>query len=425
MFKFGGASVKDADAVRNVAKIVDQYDDKPLVVVISAMGKTTNALELLLKRYFDKEDYLEVFRQVKDFHFQIMDELFPQRPKQVYDELESLFLSLECYFETELSEDYNYIYDQVVSYGELFSTRIVQAFLVQEGIKSRWIDARNFIITDNRHREGRINWNVTTNLIRSKLEPIVDRMPVLTQGFIGSTPDHHTTTLGREGSDFTAAIFAHTLEAEEVVIWKDVPGVLNADPKRFTNTRLFEHLSYEEAIEMTYYGATVLHPKTIKPLENKDIPLRVRSFLNLDEEGTLVTTRQSKQEVPVIILKRNQLLFSLSTRDYSFIEEQHMSQIFQSAAQVGLKLNVMQKSAISFSFCTDSDERKVSDFMSLLEETFTIEQLPELELLTIRHYTPAVIERMLDGAEVLLEQKTGETIQLVVPEGKAGTEIVY
>ncbi|MEX0966725.1 MAG: aspartate kinase [Bacteroidia bacterium] len=426
IFKFGGASVKDAGAVRNIATIIKQNLDDRLLFVISAMGKTTNALENLLDTYYDKGDFLKIFNEIKDFHFSIMKSLFADEDNEIWEEVDSLFLNLECYFEKEFSEEYDYIYDQVVSYGELFATRIIHAYLNDSGLRCRWVDARNFIMTSNHHREGVVNWDVTPNLIRNKLMPILERMPVITQGFIGSTPDHHTTTLGREGSDFTASIFAFSLDADEVVIWKDVPGILNADPKKFIGTRQFSKLSYEEAIEMTYYGATVLHPKTIKPLQNKKIPLRVRSFLKPETPGTLIESGIPMQEgVPIIIVKENQVLVSLSTRDFSFMAEHHMSEIFREMARSGMKMNVMQKSAISFSICTDHHERKLTEFLQNLEKHFKIETVEGLELLTIRHHHGKLLNKLLDESAIMLEQKTGKTLQYVLPKGNIKEDISF
>lgn len=414
VFKFGGASVKDADAVKNIAHIVKEYANGPVAIVVSAMGKTTNALENLLNTFFERGDYLRILQEIKAFHLNIIQDLFGDDKNEIYTDVEEWFLELECYFERELGNNYDFIYDQVVSYGEIFSTRILQAFFQKEGINSKWIDARNFIVTDDTYREARINWERTTHVINTKLKPMVEEMPIITQGFIGSSSTHYYTTLGREGSDFTAAILANALDAEEIVIWKDVPGVLNADPKKFTDTVKFDTLSYEEAIEMTYYGATVLHPKTIKPLQNKNIPLQVRSFINPEKEGTLISAGIPMKEVPILIVKERQVLISFTTTDYSFIDAGHLSSIFSEMANFRIKMNLMSNRAISFAVCTDDKPERIEPFVNALQKKFTVKVETGLNLLTIRHYTPQVMEKHVKSNDVLIEQRSGNTVQFVL-----------
>jgi aspartate kinase len=415
VFKFGGASVKDAGAVKNVAEIVKNYSGNKIVIVVSAMGKTTNALEDTLQLFFEKGNWQDKLNEIKNYHFNILDELFQDNSHPVYDELDSIFMGLEINFEKEFSGEFDFLYDQVVSHGELISTKIISSYLNKYGIKNRWIDARNFIITDGTHREARINWNKTPVLIKNKIAPILEKTPIVTQGFIGSTTGNITTTLGREGSDYTAAIFSFSLDAEETVIWKDVPGVLSADPKKFDNPVKFDKLSYEEAIEMTYYGATVIHPKTIKPLQNKKIPLIVKSFIKPEDEGTYIGPGILMQkDVPIHILKENQVLISVFTRDYSFVAEEHLSKIFGLMAKTGVKLNVMKNSAISFGVCTDNLSRKVEPFVEALSEDFEVKLQPGLRLLTIRHFTNDIINDVYEKHKVILENSDQDTIQFVI-----------
>lgn len=418
VFKFGGASVQNADAVKNVANILQNFGQGQLVIVVSAMGKTTNALEDLLNAYWENKDYHNNIQQVKDYHFNIINNLFPaEKLPDIKDEIDNYFIALEHYFKKELECNYDYIYDQVVCYGELISSRILSLYLNSIGFRNKWVDARNFVITDNLYREARIDWKTTTNLIRSKVPLMLENTPVITQGFIGSSKDNVTTTLGREGSDFTASIFAYALDAEEVVIWKDVPGILNADPRKFPNTVKFDKLSYQEAIEMTYYGASVLHPKTIKPIQNKNIPMIVRSFIHPETEGTIVTSDcPVMEDVPIIILKEKQQLVSLSTKDFSFIAEENIRTIFEAVVANGINVNVMNNTAISFLICIDEMEQKVESFEAALAEEFIIKNTKNLQLLTIKHYREDMLGELLHNKEIILEQRSGDTVQFVIKQ---------
>ncbi|MDQ3073289.1 MAG: aspartate kinase, partial [Bacteroidota bacterium] len=363
VFKFGGASVKNAAAVKNVADILREYGHGPLVIVISAMGKTTNALEEIFLSYRTGGQTNPKIASLREWHLDIINDLFANGNRILSDEIDNMFLSLELYFSKEIDSNYDLVYDQVVCYGELISTKIVSAYLNHVGYKNKWVDARNFIITNDLYRDARIDLDVTATLIERKIPGFTSSRPVITQGFIGSTKDNFTTTLGREGSDFTASIFAYALNAEELVIWKDVPGIMNADPGKFPDTVKFDKLSYEQAVEMTYYGASVLHPKTIKPIENKGIPLHVKSFIHPELTGTYVTGDASVNTgVPIIILKEKQLLLSLCTRDFSFIAEENINKIFQEVVNQGMKVNLMQNTAISFQICIDDREIKVERF---------------------------------------------------------------
>lgn len=421
VFKFGGASVQNADAVKNVANILKDFGRGQLVIVVSAMGKTTNALEDVLNAYWEGKDYHNIIQQIKDYHFNIINGLFSEgRQLEVNDEIDNYFIALEHYFQKELERNYDYIYDQVVGYGELISSRIISLYLNSIGYRNKWVDARNFVITDNLYREARIDWKTTTNLIRSKIPLMLENAPVITQGFIGSTNDDLTTTLGREGSDFTASIFAHSLDAEEVVIWKDVPGILNADPRKFKDTVKFDKISYQEAIEMTYYGASVLHPKTIKPIQNKNIPMNVRSFINPGADGTVVTSDCPViEDIPIIILKEKQQLVSLSTKDFSFIAEENIRTIFDKVVTHGINVNVMNNTAISFVICIDEMEQKVESFEAALEEEFIIKNIKDLELLTIMHYQEEMLGALLRDRKIILEQRSGDTVQFVIKAKEA------
>ena len=420
IFKFGGASVNSADNVKNVASILNEYGKMPLVIVISAMGKTTNGLEDVLKSYWTAQDYRPKLKEIKQYHLSIMDGLFENRDYPIYDELENIFLGLELYFEKELERNFDYIYDQVISFGELISTKIVSAYLNFAGYKNKWLDARNVVITDSLFREARVDWDNTTNLITRAVLPLLSQGPVITQGFIGSTKDNITTTLGREGSDFTASIFAFALHAEELVIWKDVPGILNADPRKFPDTVKFDKMSYAEAIEMTYYGATVLHPKTIKPIQNRNIPLNVRSFIEPGKPGTLISADfPVNKEVPIIILKEKQILVSLSAKDFSFIAEENIEEIFDQVVRFGVKVNLMTNSAISFKMCIDDMGQKVDNMINALEEEFDINTEEDLQLLTIKHYKPGMIDKLATDKTILMENLNGDTIQYILAAKEA------
>jgi len=415
VFKFGGASVKDAKGIINLGSVVKKFDDEQILIVVSAMGKTTNALEKLTKAYINGDDQLqEIFDEIKNYHYAIIEELFePRHP--VFDEVANTFVEIDWVIEDEPHEEYDFIYDQIVSIGELVSTRIVNAYLNQAGIKSQWLDVRGYVHTDNTYREGIVQWEKTCAAINKDIPPLLQKGRIVTQGFLGGTSENFTTTLGREGSDYTASIFASCLGAESVTTWKDVPGILNADPKLFEDTVKFDELSYTEAIEMTYYGASVIHPKTIKPLQNARIPLLVKSFTHPDEPGTIIHEASGgKLEKPVIIIKQNQVLLSISARDYSFISEQQLSTIFKLFSQAQVKVNMMQTSALSFTVCFDLYEERFNKLLLALKAGFKVKYNDGLTLITIRHYSPASLKELTDGKTVLMEQLSRNTIQLVV-----------
>lgn len=419
LFKFGGASVKDAAAVRNVAQLLRNYQQQPLVVVISAMGKTTNALERLTDAYYTGNTELaqQVLDEVRTYHTALLDELFTDKTHPVYTDIHNTFVEVEWAIEDAPTHTYDCEYDQIVSLGELLSTKIVSHYLTHSGVNSQWWDVRDFIKTDNTYREGKVDWTLTQACVHELLLPWMHAhpgIPVITQGFLGVTSENFTTTLGREGSDYTAAILAYCSAAESVTIWKDVPGVLNADPKWFDDTQLIPELAYQDAIELTYYGATVIHPKTIKPLQNKGIPLFVRSFVQPDAPGTKIHGGQVPLPVPCFIFKVNQVLLSISPKDFSFIVEENLSRIFGLFGEHGVHLNMMQNSALSFSVCVDQQERRLPGLLNALRNDFRVLMNEQLELVTIRHYDQATIDRVTKGKELLLEVKSRYTVQMIM-----------
>jgi aspartate kinase len=415
VFKFGGASVKDAAGIINLGKVVSLYADQPLLIVVSAMGKTTNALEKLTKAYADQSDELhDIYEEIKAYHYTILGEIFDANDP-VFDEVANTFVEIDWMIEDEPHDDYDFIYDQVVSVGELVSTRIVTAYLNKIALKSQWLDVRGYIHTDNNYREGNVDWVKTKESIVKDIPAMLAKNIVVTQGFLGGTSENFTTTLGREGSDYTASILASCLGAESVTTWKDVPGVLNADPKLFKDTVKFDELSYTEAIEMTYYGATVIHPKTIKPLQNAKIPLLVKPFNDPGAPGTVIKEDGKNHFAkPVIILKQNQVLLSLSAKDYSFISEDHLSEIFKLFALSHVKINMMQTSALSFTVCFDHDEERFKQLLQRLSENFKAKYNRDLLLITIRHTTPESLAKLTQGKVKLMEQVSRNTAQIVV-----------
>ncbi|MGB3076620.1 MAG: aspartate kinase, partial [Chitinophagales bacterium] len=391
-----------------------------VVIIVSALGKTTNALEAITNAYFNKTGKAAVLlEKLKQQHFAILAELFPASNQEVYDSINNTFVEIDWILEDQPLDKYDYIYDQIVSIGEMAATKIVSAYLNHQNIPTQWIDVRDCIRTDNTYREGKVDWELTQKNIALHVLPLLQNQFVLTQGFLGGTSENYTTTLGREGSDYTAAIFGYSLDAEEVTIWKDVSGVLNADPRYFPEAQKIDTLSYHEAIEMTYYGASVIHPKTIKPLQNKKIPLHVRSFLSPAAEGTVIRdfpindNQLMEMMTPVIVLKTNQILISMSAKDFSFIAEDNLSYIFGILSSHRVKMNLMQNAAISFSICADNTEN-IPAAINELSKSFTVKSNESLSLLTIRHYTEAVLESYTSGKNILLEQKSRQTVQVVI-----------
>ncbi len=417
-FKFGGASVRDADAIRNVSNILSSYSGEKLVVIVSAMGKTTNKLEEVVQALFkqDKEIYNQLVDELKQAHETILNALFPKKEHPVFETCNSLFDSLAKTYKKPDVSKFSFEYDQIVSIGELVSSHILSAFLIQEGHAALWADARQFIRTDDTFREGNVDWKTTESLINQQLMPKFDHVDIqITQGFIGHTKDGYTTTLGREGSDYTAGIVAYCTNAEQVVIWKDVPGMLNADPKFFENTVKLEQISFREAIELSYYGASVIHPKTIKPLQNKGIPLFVKSFLQPKEAGTIIqSSTENDHLIPSFIVKKDQVLFSITTRDFSFIVEEHLSDIFERLARMNQTINLMQNSALDFSILLDRAKIAPEILLEEFKDDYTIRYNEGLELVTIRHYDQNTMDRLTNNKEIILEQRTRQTARLVL-----------
>jgi len=415
VFKFGGASVKNAEGVRNVVKVLRKVGYQDTLVVVSAMGKTTNKLELVVKAYFEEKTKLqEKILDIITCHKEILLELFPNKQHLIYKTVTNLFDELTGFLNWNKSPNYSFVYDQVVGYGELVSTSIIAAYLKEVNIDNNWLDIRTVIKTDDSYRDAKVNWeltkqNVTNNIKKSSL--------YITQGFLGSDANNFTTTLGREGSDYTAAILAFCLNANNVTIWKDVPGVLNADPRYFKETQLLYQISYEEAIELAFYGASVIHPKTLQPLQRKEIPLYVKSFLNPLDDGTCVSKgKQLEPFVPCFIIKKNQILISLSSLDFSFIVEENISEIFALLHQYKLKVDVIQNSAISFSVCVDDIYQNIGSLLQELRSKFKVSCSENVSLYTIRHNTLEALEKIAIGKEVLLKQEKEDTVQLITKD---------
>lgn len=413
VFKFGGASLKDSAGIRNVTSIIRSFSaDTRLVVVVSAMGKTTDALERILNLQRDKKDYHAEIESLQKYHRVIMQSLFDDKGHIAFHDVDEIFLDLEKELLKLKQENFDRVYDQVVSKGEIISSRIVYHFLVHNTISTAWINACEFISTNNTFREGKVNWKETSGKIQ-KLKSEEHRV-CITQGFIGSTSDGLTTTLGREGSDFSAAIFASCLDAESVTIWKDVPGVMSADPKRLPDSRVFEELPFKEAAEMTYYGASVIHPKTIKPLANKRIPLLVKNFENPALKGTIIHECQVKNLPPLIVFKDHQCLITCKVTDYTFVSEAQLSTIFNTLFELDVKINLMQNSAITFSFCIDFRENKVAALIERLQKYFEVYYNTGLTLITIKNYDAATFDAYRKKAGVLLEQSSRSTLQVLI-----------
>lgn len=413
VFKFGGASVKDAEAVKNVVSIINQYGQPTkLAVVVSAMGKTTNALESIIKKAFDGEKFDNEFINLYAYHYKIAEQLFENAEKSdVIDGLDRYFLRLENIL-TQIKEfGFAKGYDQVVSFGELISTFLVYRYAMMAGLKVILKDARDVIATDHTWREGKVDMQRTCQNISQQWHDVLSKHIIITQGFIGRAPDGYTTTLGREGSDYTAAIIAHCLKAKDVTIWKDVPGILNADPKLFSDTTLYHELSYFDASEMTYYGATVIHPKTIKPIAVSNIPMWVKSFIHPQQKGTKIHANVPHNKVPGIIVKQHQTLISFGVKDFTFISDLNISKILQVFYLHNFKINMMQNSAVSLSVVVDSNETLIDTVTNELKTEFKVVYNQNLTLITIRQYNHTTIENVIKGMEIVLEQRTRFTYQ--------------
>src|SRR5690554_738950 len=416
VFKFGGASVKTASAVKNVKSILDNFSNEKLFVVVSAMGKTTNAMEGIVMALYDKDFdvFCALVEDRKEFHLEIMNSLFEDKNHSVFEEVNGLFDALIAKKDEPLVENYNFQYDQIVSLGEVLSSKIIAAYLSTFNVDVCWRDARLFIRTNNDYRKAEVDWEKTQELMDLELNHPDCRISI-TQGFLGHTEEGFTTTLGREGSDFTAGILAYCTDAESVTIWKDVPGMLNADPKYFDDTVKLDKISFKEAIELAYYGASVIHPKTIQPLQNKNIPLYIKSFINPLESGSVIQESTENDDlVPSYIFKVNQVLLSLTSRDFSFVVEENLSDIFKKIAKAGTPINLMQNSAVSFTVCLDADEQRLKKLLVLLKDDYMVRYNDNVELVTIRHYDQATIDKVTKDKIVLMEQKTRQTVRIVM-----------
>ncbi|NCT16870.1 MAG: aspartate kinase [Flavobacteriaceae bacterium CG_4_8_14_3_um_filter_34_10] len=413
VFKFGGASVKDTESIKNVKTVLEQTGYDELVVVVSAMGKMTNALEKVVHHYlYNSKEVQNVMDEVVQFHHTILVDLFPEKAHPIYEKVASLFKEMKRFLESNKSPNYSYVYDQIVCYGELVSTKIISAYLNSENITNTWLDSRECIKTDSSYRDANVDWELT----RSRIKTIVKKKGLtITQGFLGANYNNFTTTLGREGSDYTAAIFAYCLDAKNVTIWKDVPGILNADPRVFKETILLQQISYKEAIEMAFYGASVIHPKTLQPLQRKEIPLYVKSFLNPMDPGTSVAKgKDLDPAVSCYVVKKEQLLISLSSLDFSFIMEDHIGDVFKLLHEHQMKVNLIQNSAISFSVCVDNRFNKLEELLSALKPKFKVNFNENVTLYTIRHFKEAEVVLLENNFQVLVKQQSRETVQFVV-----------
>jgi len=412
IFKFGGASVKDAASIKNVLRVLQKTGFQDKVIVISAMGKMTNAFEIVIAEYLSSRDIPgKNLSVIKDYHLDLAHQLFESNQAPVFEKIAAFFMELTNFMKYNKSVQYDFVYDQMVCFGELISSTIVSEYLNQQGIDHTWIDARQFIKTDSTYRDARVNWEETQEKITHGVKP---GKLYLTQGFIGSDANNFTTTLGREGSDYTAAIFAYCLNAEKVIIWKDVPGVMNADPRMFENPQLLHQISYEEAIELAFYGASVIHPKTLQPLQRKEIPLFVKSFLNPEAAGTAVSKGQSLvPEIPCFIVKKGQVLISLSSLDFSFMVEENISDIFKLFHLYQMKVDLIQNSAISFAVCVDNRFNNLERLIQHLKARFKVEFSAGVCLYTIRHFDDLSLKTLEKDKEVLLKQVTQNTVQLV------------
>jgi aspartate kinase len=409
IFKFGGASVKDADSVKNVLRVLSIQGFERCLIVVSAMGKTTNALERVVEFYFNKSDYQQEIAKIKEEHIQIARGLFDEN-HHVFSEIKLFFDDIESFLRRNKSPNYNFVYDQVVTCGEMISSKILSVYLSDNEMGNQWLDARDFIKTDTNYREGVVNWENTEKNI-SQLDKA---KTYVTQGFIGSDENNFTVSLGREGSDYSAAIFAYCLDAKDMTIWKDVPGVMTGDPRKFENVELLSNISYEEAIEMAYYGASVIHPKTLQPLKQKSIPFFVKSFINPEKAGTKIGISTENQLLESYILKENQVLMRIATRDFSFIAEDHISFIFRELAKRNIKVSLMQNSAISLALCLEDKFNNVDELEAELEQDFNTEIVKNVSLFTIRNARLENLDKLYEGKNVLLEQITKTTVQMII-----------
>ena len=417
VFKFGGASVNSIERIRNVSKILLQYPQEKILVVISAMGKTTNALEKVAEAFFNnkKEDALQLFEQVKRQHINTAKYVLITAFNATLEKLSQLFTEVEWALHDKPIREFDYYYDQLVCSGELFSSTIMSAFLNEENVPNQWFDVRDVFRTDDNFRDANLDWDFSLTRVKDLVLPKFESSNLLvTQGFIGATDENESTTLGREGSDYSAAVFANMLDAESLTIWKDVEAVMNADPREFPDAQPISELNYEEVIEMAYYGAQVIHPKTIKPLQNKSIPLHVKCFLDPSLSGTLIRNGHLKGLPPIIVLKQDQVLIHLHSKDFSFVGEKPVARLYQLFAEIKLKPNLMQTGAISLQVCLDDRSEKIGKLAAAASEIFDVEIEKGLTLLTIRHYNGEILERLTKGKSIVLRQQSPETAQVLM-----------
>ncbi|MBW8687685.1 aspartate kinase [Chitinophaga rhizophila] len=418
VFKFGGASLESVERIQQAATIVQSFPDQQILIVISAMGKTTNELEKVAQNFYlhKREIASQLLHNIEEQHLEVADKLLGTRENPVFEQLQHFFTEAEWTLGEDPGRAFDYYYDQLVSLGELLSTAIVSAYFNLAGVNNTWLDVRDVFRTDDTFRDANINWEITGQQVQDKVVPLFKKTNiVITQGFIGSTDQNESVTLGREGSDYSAAVFANLLNADSQTIWKDVEGLKNADPKLFPNTINIPEISYSEVIEMAYYGAQVIHPKTIKPLQNKQIPLYVKSFLNKDLPGTVIKEEtETKQLPPIIVLKKNQVLLTITSRNFDFITEDRISDVYERFHQLKIKINLMQNAAISFSCCIDNNPEKIEQLMKELNDDFKISYNEGLELLTVRYNQDGMLEELSKDRTVLLEQRSLITIQRVL-----------
>lgn len=417
VFKFGGASVRDAAHIYNVKSIIDRYEDSKLLLVISAMGKSTNALEKVYRSYLDSgvEGFNETIAPIVEEHLNEVEKLNGNK-EEVEKKMESLIKNSVSIIQAQAELDKPFLYDQIVSLGELFSTVVVEDYLKKSGLKTKWLDVREIVITDDTHRESIVDFVLTQENSNKKILPLFEHFDiVVTQGFLGGTQEGVTTTLGREGSDYSAAIFAYTLDVKEVTIWKDVPGILTADPRRFENVQKIDRMSYKEAIEMTYYGAKVIHPKTISPIQNKGIRLNVKSFIDPEGEGTVIAQDGLLNYPPIVVVQDDVILIQIFTKDFSFFAENHLSMIFSKMNENRIKLCMMKNSAVSFSICISNPGiERLNAFLEDIGDRFTIDVFKNLQLMTVRYFNDQLISNLLKNKVVLFEERMKYTIQLAV-----------
>lgn len=417
VFKFGGASVSNQEKIRNVGRIVQHFQGEKMMIVISAMGKTTNALEKVVDAFFkgNKDEALALFRAVKLQHLDEAKYLLVTHFNPLMEQFNNFFTEIEWLLYDKPVREYDYYYDQIVCVGELLSTSIVSAYLNEIGIKNQWLDVRDIFRTDDNFRDAVIDFEFTQQQVNAQVKVLFDEFDIIiTQGFIGCTDENESTTLGREGSDYSAAVFANMLDAESLSIWKDVKGVMNADPKQFPDAQYIEELNYDEVIEMAYYGAQVIHPKTIKPLQNKNIPMYVKCFADATLPGTVIHNQLVKNLPPIFVLKENQVLLHLHTKDYSFIGEEPMSELYRILATLKIKLNLIQTHAVSLQMCLDDRIDKIEKLALAASQTFEVQVEKGLTLLSIRHYNDELVEKMTAGKTIELKQQSPDTIQILM-----------